>query len=178
MTLLGERKLFAGVSCLSLLDSHRPDANAALGLDFRGNGVDDTKTGLVVRVDPRKHAISPVGRVQMCVVAQINEHLAPTAIGDVKVCHGCCAASIRCYGARAARLVDGEIAVGIRAVTAVTAKLDNEIGPVKTGAVIQIGVDNFGDVGDCSRSRFRKELQVDGAENCVDNEEAHGCVAE
>ena len=111
----------------------------------------------------------------MCVVAQINEYLAPTAIRDVKVRHGCCAASIRCYGARTARLVDGEIAVGIRAATAVQAKLNNEVGPVEIRVVVERGVDNVGDVGDCSGSRFGKELQVDGAENCVDNEEAHGC---
>jgi len=70
------------------------DADAALGLDFCCNGVDDTKTGVVVWVNSREYTISPVGRVQMCVVAQINEQLAPTAIGDVKVRHGCCAASI------------------------------------------------------------------------------------
>ena len=69
----------------------------------------------------------------------------------------------------------GESAVGIRAATAVQAKLDYEIGPVEVRVVVQLGVDNVRNVGDCSRSRFRKELEVDGAENCVDNEEAHGC---
>ena len=68
--------------------------------------------------------------------------------------------------------------MGIRAATAVNAKLNDKVGPVKRNAVVQLGVDNVGNVGDCSGSRFRKELEVDGAENRVDNEKAHGCVAE
>ena len=90
------------------------------------------------------------------------------------MCHRCCASSVGNDGTRASRLVDRETAAG--STGAVKAELNDKIGSVKTRAVVEFGVDNVAYVRYGLGGRFREELEGDGAESCIDNEEVrHGC---
>ena len=111
----------------------------------------------------------------MGVVAQIYKQFAATAVRNVEMCHGCCATRIRHGFSRAARLVHCETPTS--SAGAVQTELDDKVGAVETRAVVKFGLDNVAYVRDCLRSGFGEEMEGDGADNCIDDEEArHGCV--
>ena len=113
----------------------------------------------------------------MRVVSQIDEQFASAAVRNVKMRHGRRSTSVGNDGACAASLVDREVAAGTTG--AVKAELDDKIGSVEARTVVKFGVHNVGYMSYSLRSGFWLELEVDGADDCINNKEVrHGCCSD